>query len=485
MSVKVRVSKGHVFLDIYVNGTRRWESLGIEWPADKKLQKEVLRLAETICARREQQILEGEYSLRDDVGGKQTVIQYAEKLIKQKQEGPKNPLPKSMKYLRTYAGTTTIGAITSAWVEGYKDFLLNQPAIGNNTAQKYFDALKSLLRRAVMERLLVRNPAEYIKNIKVPDPQTYHLTLDELGILAKTPLGGELGAEVKKSFLFACYTGLRISDLRGLSWGDIERDPLAISIIQQKTKERVSIPLAPIAWKIIDDGRLHKANEKVFPALSQSRTNLNQYLIAWAKKAGIEKPLGFHVARRTFGTFALQYGGDWPKRARHIALELCAKSDDNGDLSIRLMADIQTIFAGSPERDFWPSQAIVDALNGLVEAPWADMNNGKGLTTNRLARMLQRFEIHTKTVRMGDRTPKGYVPASFADIFARYLQNNRNTATNNDKSMQNKDLKCCRNVAVADGNRNIQQAKRDDANTESDEGSSTGAAGGLDDLDIF
>ena len=48
----------------------------------------------------------------------------------------------------------------------------------------------------------------------------------------------------------------------------------------------------------------------MFPALSQSRTNLNQYLIAWAKKAGIEKPLGFHVARRTFGTFALQYGGD-------------------------------------------------------------------------------------------------------------------------------------------------------------------------------
>jgi integrase len=195
-------------------------------------------------------------------------------------------------------------------VEAYKDFLLHQPKIGRNTAQKYFDALKSLLRRAVTERLLLNNPAAYIKNIKVPDPQTYHLTLDELGILAKTPLGGELGAEVKKAFLFACYTGLRISDLRSLSWGDIQRDPLAISIIQQKTKERVLIPIAPIAWKIIDDRRLHKANEKVFPALSQSRTNLNQYLVAWAKKAGLEKPLGFHVARRTFGTFALQYGGD-------------------------------------------------------------------------------------------------------------------------------------------------------------------------------
>ena len=310
MSVKVRINKGHVFLDVYVNGTRRWENLNIEWPADKAMQKEVLRLAETIRARREQQILEGEYSLRDEIGGKQTVVQYAERIIEQRQENPKNPLPKAMRYLRVYAGNTTIGAITPAWVEGFKDFLLRQPRIGRSTAQKYLDALKSLLRRAVMERLLLNNPAAYIKNIKVPDPQTYHLTLDELEILAKTPLGGELGAEVKKAFLFACYTGLRISDLRSLSWGDVQRDPLAISVIQQKTKERVSIPLAPIAWKIIDDRRLHKAGEKMFPALSQSRTNLNQYLVTWAKKAGLEKPLGFHVARRTFGTFALQYGGD-------------------------------------------------------------------------------------------------------------------------------------------------------------------------------
>ena len=177
-------------------------------------------------------------------------------------------------------------------------------------------------------------------------------------------------------------------------------------------------------------------------------------------------------------------GAGWPDRARRAALELCAKSDDDGDLSIRLLADLQTIFAELPERDMWPSQAIVDALNGLEEAPWAEMNNGKGLTTNRLARMLQRFEIKTKTVRIGNRTPKGYTAASFADIFARYLPNNRNTQQNSDNSLQNSNIKCCGNVFVADGNRNIHEKGCDDDSMAIDEGSPAGTAGG-DDLGIF
>ena len=178
-------------------------------------------------------------------------------------------------------------------------------------------------------------------------------------------------------------------------------------------------------------------------------------------------------------------GGDWPERARRAALELCAKSDDDGDLSIRLIADLKTIFAELPERDMWPSQAIVDALNGLDEAPWAEMNNGKGLTTNKLARMLQRFEIKTKTVRIGNRTPKGYTAASFADIFARYLPNNRNTKQNTDISLQNNNIKCCGNVSVADSNRNIQEAGCDDGSMAIDEGSPTGKEGDIDELDIF
>jgi putative DNA primase/helicase len=148
-------------------------------------------------------------------------------------------------------------------------------------------------------------------------------------------------------------------------------------------------------------------------------------------------------------------GGEWPNRARIAAVELCARQSDENDLSIKLLGDIQRIFAESPDRTRWPSQALVDELVALDESPWGEINHGKPITTNRLARMLARFDLKTTTLRDGTHTPKGYTVSSFIDIFSRYLHSNRNTATNCDNSMQDNDIKCCGFVSVADGNRNI------------------------------
>jgi putative DNA primase/helicase len=153
-------------------------------------------------------------------------------------------------------------------------------------------------------------------------------------------------------------------------------------------------------------------------------------------------------------------GGAWPKKARVAALELCSKDDDSSDNSIRLLADIQTIFAEEPERSKWPSETLVDALKNIEESPWEEYGYGKGLTTNRLAKMLSRFDIHTRTLRSGTSTPKGYTVESFTDAFARYLPQHRNTATNDTNDIQNNDLKCCGNVAVADAKRNSPEKDR-------------------------
>jgi putative DNA primase/helicase len=148
-------------------------------------------------------------------------------------------------------------------------------------------------------------------------------------------------------------------------------------------------------------------------------------------------------------------GGEWPTRARSAALELCSKLDEDADIATRLLSDIEKIFNDDRERTKWPSQTLVDTLNAMEEAPWADFARGKGLTTNRLAKMLTRFDIHTRTLRAGTGTPKGYTIESFAEVFSRYLPQNRNTATFNNNTIHDNDLKCCGNVSVADAKRNI------------------------------
>lgn len=111
--------------------------------------------------------------------------------------------------------------------------------------------------------------------------------------------------------MFACFTGLRVSDLRTLTWGMIERNPPQIIKKQKKTKNPVYIPLNKSAAGLIFDGGEHLPDEFVF-SLGDGERNDKSYRILneWAEKAGVAKRIGWHTARRTFATLALGGGAD-------------------------------------------------------------------------------------------------------------------------------------------------------------------------------
>ena len=332
MGVFIRQKGRHLYLDYRVGGRRYTEALHLTVTEDERHNREARRLAEIIRSKKELQIVSGEHGLLDPVEGKRPLVEYAEKLAET--QPPKNPLPKSLRYLREHAGALQLGAVSPAWVEGYRSFLLSQDALGESTASKYLSALHMVLRRAVRDMILPRNPAEAVKGITAPEVVKVYLDRDELGRLASTPLGGELGAEVKRAFLFGCLTGLRVSDLRSLMWADISREPVQVLKRQGKTGRVVAVPLTDAAFKIISDGTIHHRDSAVFPRLSSTAANTNQYLVAWAKAAGVEKPVGWHTARHTFATLTLEGGADFATVSRLLGhtkvttTQVYAKSTD-------------------------------------------------------------------------------------------------------------------------------------------------------------
>jgi len=309
MSVKIREKRGRLYLVINHQGRRHMEALGLSLGPDSQTNKETRKVAEIIRQRRELAIVSGEHGLIDPNEGKKALIAYAEALA-EKQDA-KNPLPKSLHYLRDYAKEITLGAINERWVDGYRDFLLEQETLGKSTASKYLSALGMILRRAVRDMVIPRNPADAVKGITAPEVVKVYLTAEELAKLAQTPIGGELGAEVKRAFLFAALTGLRVSDVRSLAWGDIDRDALQLLKRQEKTGRVVSVPLHADAWGLINDKAIHRRDELVFPRLTESKANTNQYITAWVKTAGIDKPVGWHTARHTFAVLSLENGADF------------------------------------------------------------------------------------------------------------------------------------------------------------------------------
>lgn len=311
MGVKIRQKGNHLYLDIHYRGSRRWESTGLALPADARGKKEVMALAEEVRRKREMQIAAGRFQLLDPIASKKTVVQYAEEVAKEYDK--KMHLPKSLKYLKPFAGETLLCDLDERFMDGYRAFLLSQKTLGATTAAHYLDAMKALLTRAERERLIDRNPSKGMKGIKIPEAKRPYLTIEEIQKLYDTPAsGGELSEQCRRAFLLSCFTGLRLGDLKNLAWGDITREPEpAIEKKQNKTQGIVSVPLSPSAWALINDKQIHRNDELVFPRMTATKSvNVHTPLIEWRKKAGITRAFGWHAGRHSFAMMTLEASGD-------------------------------------------------------------------------------------------------------------------------------------------------------------------------------
>jgi integrase len=312
MGVKIRLSRGKLFLDIIHKGERRWESLGLSVVPDKAQMKEVMRLAEIARSKREIQLFSGEWDLLDPVSGRKSLYAYLEELGKNR-DRRKDRVNKVLPYLKKYPGgeSIQIGQVTTKWFTDFQNWLLKDTELSENSAASYAAGIRIALKKAARERIIPHDPSEGVKTISVPEADSVILTADEIQLLAKTPLGGELGADVKRAFLFSCYTALRISDLKTLTWGDIQRAPVRQIIKRQKkTARKVYIPLHESAWKLIDDKGIHLYTEPVFPRLAAIKSPVNDYLKTWGSRAGLERRFGWHAARRSCATLLLENGAD-------------------------------------------------------------------------------------------------------------------------------------------------------------------------------
>lgn len=309
MGVKIRIKQGKLYLDIYHGGRRNWESLHLTLGEDKNMNKEAMRLAEIARAKREQQLFSHEWNLLDPIKSKKTLADYAQEIAAKK---PKNQhLPKSMTYIREYAKGIRLEAVDEQWLEGYKAFLFSVKTLHQVTIAHYFAAICAVLKQAHRERIIPRNPADNVKKVSEPEPMKVWLTPEEVDALSRVQMKGDWAEAIKRGFLFSCLTGLRISDIKTLKWGEIVLTPSHMIMKRQvKTKNVAGIPLNASAWAIINDGKTHPAEALVFPTLSSSKTSSSHYFKQWEKLSGITKKIGWHTARHTFAVLSLQGGAD-------------------------------------------------------------------------------------------------------------------------------------------------------------------------------
>lgn len=317
-----------IYLDIYRNGVRLYEFLKLyiipeNTPFAKMQNEQTMQAANAIKAQRIIDLTNGEAGIRPTSKTRilftDWIEQYAEKAkLSHKGNGYISML-KSVKFqLLAYMGNTAktklLQAIDEEFCIGFITYLNNATTsngkpLSGTTIYHYSRWLKDILQRAVADELITHNPIDkLIQNKEMPtrpEVQMDYLTIDEVKTLMQTPLKQAI---IKQAFLFACFTGLRISDVRNLQWNNIKADgdTLRFEIIMKKT----DTPLAGKIPNIAKEWMPEPTDSPFVFANLPTASNIDTVIRRWVAQSGIKKHVTFHTARHSFATMGLTLGTD-------------------------------------------------------------------------------------------------------------------------------------------------------------------------------
>ena len=210
------------------------------------------------------------------------------------------------RYLKEAHNKTDIDVrfIDYSFVEGFDHYLRTKAMCSNNTTVKYIQTFKKIVRIAIQNRLIDRDPfIEYKGKVQTVDRE--YLNDEELNRITNLVIDNKTLNTVRDCFLVSCYTGLSYIDLRELKSNQIifENGDYWAKTIRRKSKVKSEVVLLPKVLKILNKYKANswcRENSRVIFMISNQKTNI--HLKTLAKLSNINKILTFHMARHTFAT---------------------------------------------------------------------------------------------------------------------------------------------------------------------------------------
>ena len=312
-----------IYLDIYVDGKRSYEFLKLslvpETSSEARTQNEhTLKAANAIKAQRILDLANKKPISVMNEKAKMTLVdwikEYEQIRVKQGKKSVADHTQSCLARLTKYNTKIKVHEVDLEFIEGFIAFLETQKnrrtkePLSKKTIALYAGTVLWALNLAVEMDIIPSNPLQCFdwKSIKGDKKTRVYLAVEELGKLKNTAYRRE---DVTKPFLFSCFSGLRISDVRGLKWKNlIEEDGKAhLELTQKKTGKTLYLPLSRQAREFMPENR-GDGDKNIFVILDLH--TVSKHLRRWAKEAGVTKDFTFHVSRHTFATLTLTMGAD-------------------------------------------------------------------------------------------------------------------------------------------------------------------------------
>jgi integrase/recombinase XerC len=199
---------------------------------------------------------------------------------------------------------------------------LTRQGLGKRSQGRALSAVRSLFRFACLEGVMPANPAQGVKTPKVPKTLPRHLRPGEVEDLIEAPSGDEPLRKRDRAILELLYAaGLRVSELVGLDWKDIDLPAQVLRVRGKGNKERM-VPFGrPAAdalrqwleeWEEVRDSVKGEGDPVFLNHVGGRLTDrsVRRVIDRWVDVADLARGVHPHTLRHTFATHLLENGAD-------------------------------------------------------------------------------------------------------------------------------------------------------------------------------
>lgn len=262
-----------------------------------------------------------------------------------------------LKPLRAHFGKRLLRDITAADLDRYRVHCKVKDKVGDSTTRKRLTALGTLFKMAKRWGVLQMNPAADLEKPAEARHKTRYLTRDEWERLREA-------AEpwLKPILTMAIATGLRLKEVVGLTWENVDRENGLLYVSEDnKTGRPRAVPITPTVRAVLDGQVRHLKSPFVFLTearesyLSKGERGRVSSRTRAAAKAAELAGVSFHTLRHTAGSWMAQAGYSAVQIAKVLGHATTATTDRYMHLSPRHLRE--------------PMQAIDAVLQGRSGPP--------------------------------------------------------------------------------------------------------------------
>jgi integrase/recombinase XerD len=200
--------------------------------------------------------------------------------------------------------------LTPDVIQLFKNWMSTEEKNSPSTVNKYLKYLKQYLIIAEKKDIKFKDPFSItkIKTFKATMVSLSQKEVDKLEKYFDSKTCKRNHKQLLRYFLFSCYTGLRISDIKVINWNNINDDVIIIQPQKghDNNPKTITIPIPSKARKFLPATK--KGNYKIFETFAEQTANRMLKKIAAIDSIDIRKKITYHTSRHTYGSLFAEGG---------------------------------------------------------------------------------------------------------------------------------------------------------------------------------